>query len=86
MWSCNVSCRSFLEIGGPGFFAKLSKADLDKAKRHTTIMQLNTGWIVIPDSLIKHELVVSSITQGIDLVDLYFYIPVSASSCTRGRL
>jgi hypothetical protein len=47
-------------------------------------MQLVTGWIVIPDELIRHELVVSSIIQGIDLSDLFFYIPVSNASPTRG--
>jgi hypothetical protein len=48
-------------------------------------MQINSGWIVIPDEMIRHELVVSSITQGIDLADLFFYIPVNDASPTRGR-
>ena len=88
-WFCKISlrrsCRSFLSIGGTTFFAKLSASDLETSRRYTSNMQINTGWIVIPDSLIKHELVVSSVVQGIDLPNLFFYIPVSSSSPTRGN-
>ena len=76
--------RSFLTIGGTSFFAILSKADLDKASRYIYNMQINSGWIVIPDLLIRQELMASSIMHGIDLKYMYFYIPVSSSSPTTG--
>jgi len=75
-----------MSIGGSGFFTTLTPKEKEKSLRYTRNMQLASGWIVIPDELIRHELVVSSITQGVDLTDLFFYIPLSSASPTRGRL
>lgn len=77
--------RAFMSVGGKGFFGQMSPADYAKTIRQNNLMQLNSGWIVIPDLLIRHELVVSSVVQGIDLSDLFFFVPVSDASSTRGQ-
>lgn len=76
---------AFMNIGGSGFSATLTPEDKEKSAQFLNNMQLGSGWIVIPDTLIKHELLVSSIIQGVDLCNLYFYIPLSSASPTRGK-
>lgn len=75
---------SFLSIGRPApFCSSMSRENIEKAQTHMKNMQLLSGWIMISDDLIKHELVVSSLRQGIDLRSLFFYIPATDYCYTR---
>jgi hypothetical protein len=77
---------AFLSIGRPAPpFATLSPQDVTKAKTYSRNMQIVSGWVIIPDHLIRHELVVSSLNLGVDLPNLFFYIPLCPKCTTRGE-
>lgn len=77
--------RDFLNIGRDNRpFQSLSPHDRRKIVKFQGHMQLVPGWLFLPEQLVRHELMASSLNQGIDLHELFFYIPVGAEAPTRG--